>query len=329
MKDDNQTEPTDELDFFDEKKSTDRFTETIRKAQRKTILRNILISFSVSVVLFISLFLLWSFAMEYRKNQAIYDVRLYDSISNPNVGTAGYQVITNGITNGILEYGQYKIIDGKPIDWGEKKLSYSIFGALHRFAGDYSPIQIEKEQGGDGRKYHRETKQLLMEFYHPDVEYSTMINDFPRIANMTENLSAEMAVSFTERVSPEQVRDMIPEGVSLQWYWVASHQDVEDDPHYDQSYSGDSLYGFDHREDLVDEEMFINNIKSGVSKEDGKYYENFNQLFNYVRGNNEEISPNQVTVLGAVITGTPENLLKMKEISIIRTGVLGATTINY
>ncbi|MBT2616320.1 MULTISPECIES: anti sigma factor C-terminal domain-containing protein [unclassified Bacillus (in: firmicutes)] len=317
-------------DLFDGNiEQTGMFAKTIKKAQRKTILRNVIISIIVSSIFMLGFFVLLPVIKQYQEDKAISDSGLHDyyNFTNPNVHITGSQTISNGLFNGIITFEQYKIINGKPIDWGEKKIEYSLFGGAHSFGGDHSPIHLEQVK--NGRSYDRYTKQLIMEYYHPEVKYDSMINDFPRLKKMPDNLAAELAISFTEKLSPQQVRDLIPKGVSLQWYWVDIYDNLDDETMPIQA-NGFNFYGFEHRNDVPSEELFIKWLKASASHESENYYDKeTKQVYEYIKGKNKEIKTEQIKILGAVISGTPENLMKVKHIPQVRTGVLGAVTNNY
>jgi hypothetical protein len=317
--------------LFDENiEQTGTFAKTIKKAQRKTIIRNVIISVTVSIVLMLGFFGLLPFINQYQEDKAVNDSGLYDryNFTNPNIHITGYQTMSNGLFSGIITFEQYKIINGKPIDWGEVKIDYGLFDEAHPFGGDHSPIQLEQVK--NGRSYDRYTKQLIMEYYHPEVEYDSIINDFPRLEKMPESFAAELAISFTEKLSPQQVRELIPKGVSLQWYWVDTYENL-DEVKMPKRANGFNFYGFEHRNDVQSEELFINWLKRVANRETETYYDKeAKQVYEYIKGENKEIKTNnQVKILGAVISGTPKELMKLKNIPQVRTGVLGAVTNNY
>ncbi|MGM0867464.1 MAG: anti sigma factor C-terminal domain-containing protein [Bacillota bacterium] len=316
--------------MFDENiEQTGTFAKTIKKAQRKTIIRNVIISITVSIILMLGFFVLLPFINQYQEDKAVNDSGFYDrfNFTNPNIHITGYQTMSNGLFSGIITFEQYKIINEKPVDWGERKIEFSLFGSAHPFGGDHSPIQLEQVK--NGRSYDRYTKQLVMEYYHPDVEYDSIINDFSRLEKMPESFAAELAISFTEKLSPQQVRDLIPKGVSLQWYWVDTYENL-DEVNIPQRANGFNFYGFEHRTDVQSEELFINWLKRVAKRETENYYDKeTKQVYEYIKGEDKEIKIDQVKISGAVISGTPKELMKLKNIPQVRTGVLGAVTNNF
>ncbi|MEC2056159.1 anti sigma factor C-terminal domain-containing protein [Peribacillus psychrosaccharolyticus] len=315
--------------LFDENvEQTGTLVKTIKKARRKTILRNIFISAIVSSILMLCFLGVLPVIKQSQEDKAMMESRVSNStFMNPNVYSTGDQTVSTGLFSGIITFEQYKIINGKPVDWGERKTEYSLFGEGGSLGGDHSPIQLEQVE--TSRSYDRYTKQLIMEYYHPDVEYESMTNDFPRLEKMPETAAAELAISFTDKLSPQEVRDLIPEGVSLEWYWVDVYDKLEYED-YPITANGFHFYGFEHRKDVRSEEFFINWLKETASEEsDGYDHKEIKKVYKDLKGANKEIKTDQIKILGAVVSGTPKNLLKVKNIPQVRTGVLGAVTTTY
>ncbi len=299
---------------------------TIKKAQRRSLFRTVFISGLVTLIIIIGGFFVYPFLMQYQEQKAVNESGILseDKYKSPNIHLTGPQISYNGLFNGTVTFEQYKIIDGKPVNWGEKSVNYSLFGNGHETYGDYSPIQLEQVK--DSRSYDKETKQLLMEFYQPGVEYKKMINDFSRIDSMGENYAAEVALSFKKPLSPQQVRELLPENVSLEWYWIYVSDQIEDYP-----ISSDARYivGFEHRNDVKSETLFTNWINSVAKNKNMKSNSIIKEAYDSMKNEEGLVEEDGIKVMGVVVTGKPQDLMKTKEVSEVRTGVLGAVTNSY
>ncbi len=312
--------------FDEESLGGSNLKSTIKKAQRKSLFRTVFISSLVTLFIIVGGFFAYPFLMQYQEQKAVNESGILgvEEYKSPNIHLTGPQTSYNGLFNGTVTFEQYKIIDGKPVDWGEKSVNYSLFGNVHEPYGDYSPIQLEQVK--DSRSYDKETKQLLMEFYQPGVEYKKMINDFSRIDSMGENYAAEVALSFKKPLSPQRVRELLPEGVSLEWYWIYVSDQIED---YPISSSAPYIVGFEHRNDVKSETRFTKWINAVVKNKNMKSNSIIKEAYDSLKNGEGVVEEDGIKVMGVVVTGKPQDLMKTKEVSEVRTGVLGAVTNSY
>lgn len=312
--------------FDEESLGGSNLKSTIKKAQRRSLLRTVFISGLVTMLIIVIGFFAYPFLMQYQEQKAVNESGILgvDKYKSPNIHLTGPQTSYNGLFNGTVTFEQYKIIDGKPVDWGEKSVNYSLFGNGQEPYGDYSPIQLEQVK--DSRSYDKETKQLLMEFYQPGVEYKKMINDYPTIESMEENYAAEVALSFKQPLSPQRVRELLPENVSLEWYWIYVSDQIED---YPISSGAPYIVGFEHRKDVKSETLFTNWINAVVKNKSMKSNSIIKEAYNSLKNEEGIVKEDDIKVMGVVVTGKPQDLMKTKEVSEVRTGVLGAVTNSY
>ena len=322
-----------ELNELFEGKSTSNISKIVKKAKRITILRNIVISLLVIFFLSITLGFTWLSIMRWSQENAMRDIELFSRITNPNIEELGLQNEGNGLFEGILTFNRYKEIEGIPVNWSDNVFTYSLFGGVSRLTGDHSPIQIQDDNDGGMNSYDRVTKQRMMTFYHPDVLYTTKLSDdLASLNNVADDTLVELALSFDQKYSPKEVRELIPEGITLKWYWVDTYSKV-DIERFDMEVLPElatGIYGFDEMlEDpenpLLSEQMFIGDIEMGVSLEEGKYHGEFERIYKQLKGNSSNLSIENIHVIGAVVTGTASDLVKLKDVNTIRATVLGVT----
>lgn len=324
-------------DFFDGK-STSTISKVVKKAKRRTILRNMGISLFVIVFLLITLSLSWFFILRGSQEKAMRDIESFSRITNPNIELLTSQNESNGVFQGILTFNRYKEIEGIPVDWSNHVFTYSLFGGVSGL-GNHSLIQIEDKEDGLLRFYDHDTKQRMMNFYHPEVLYSQIRNDLKTLNKFTDDTLIELGVSFNQKYTPEEVRELIPKNIKLKWYWVDtySEKDIESLNTHKSKYKptfpelATEIYGFsEHPTDSsISEKRFIDDVQTGLNYEDGKYFGEFNRIYNNLKGNSAKLAPENIEIIGAVVTGTPKELAKLNDMDMIRAAVLGVTVKPY
>lgn len=328
------------IELFQGNPTSNSFERIIRKAKRRTILRNIVISLFVMFFLFITLGFSWLSIMRWSQENAMRDTELFSRITQPNVEELGAQNMGNGLFEGILYFNRYKEVGGIPVHWSDQVITYNLFGGVSRLTGDHSPIQLKDENDGQTRYYDRETKQRMMEFYHPDVTYTYIRNDLMKLNEFPDELLVEIALSFNQKYSPEEVREFIPDDVTLKWYWADTYTNIEMFKETDlETVEGttvnipaspelaSNVYGFEgmpsDSNPSISEERFINDIETGLSIKEGEYFGEFERIYSYLKGESSTLSTDNLMILGAVVTGTAAELKKLEDLQMIRTSVFG------
>ncbi|EPD50548.1 hypothetical protein HMPREF1210_02517 [Paenisporosarcina sp. HGH0030] len=334
-----------ELNELFEGKSTSSISKLVKRAKRRTILRNIVISILVIFFLSVTLGFTWLSIMRWSQENAMRDIQLFSRITNPNVEELGAQNEGNGLFEGILTFNRYKEIEGIPVNWSDRVVTYSLFGGVSRLTGDHSPIQIQDKNDGEMKFYDRVTKQRMMKFYHPDVEYPKLSDDLASLNNVADDTLVELALSFDQKYSPQEVRELMPEGITLKWYWVDTYSktDIErlNDNTVEAVNGGEfqteaspelatEIYGFDEMPEdpenpSLSEQMFLGDVEMGVSLEDGKYHGEFERIYKQLKGDSSTLNAKNIHVIGAVVTGEASDLAKLNNMPMIRATVLGVT----
>ncbi|MFL0584325.1 anti sigma factor C-terminal domain-containing protein [Solibacillus silvestris] len=325
-------------DLFDGK-STSNISKVVKKAKSRTILRNISITILVVFFLLITLSFSWLFIIRGSQEKAMRDIELFSRITDPNIELLGSQNESNGVFEGILTFNRYKEIEGVPVDWSNHVVTYSLFGGVSRLTGNHSLIQLEDKKDELPRLYDRETKQRMMSFYHPEVSYNKVRNDLNTLNNFSDDTLVELGVSFNQKYKPEEVRELIPENLTLKWYWVDtySQEDTEsmnanlNQDNYYPTELATEIYGFsEHPTDSsMSERHFVDAVQTGLKYQDGKYFGEFNRIYNNLKGDSAQLTAENIEIIGAVITGTPTELAELNNMDIVRATVLGVTVKPY
>ncbi|GKW45957.1 anti sigma factor C-terminal domain-containing protein [Planococcus sp. NCCP-2050] len=345
MKDSHKEKELDQL--FNQHSTDDSFGKIINKAKRKTIFRNAVISVFVLGLFTIAAGIGWLSIMRWQEAKALRDIELFSQITDPNIEEMGPQQQSNGLFESFLRFERYKVIEGIPVDWSEETITYSLFGGVSGFSGDHSYIQIVDEATDQMKFYDRKTKQRVLGFYHPEVEYAGLADGLGEFGNFPEETIAELALSFDQAYTPEQIRESLPEEVTLKWYWIDTYSS-DDLERMNQKFEGefvnfpelsDQVYGieefqfdeeiFAEEEQPTSEEGFVNRIQEGMTLENGKYFSEYKRIHDLLKGGDERLTSTDVKVIGAVVTGTKKNLQALEDMPIVRASALGVTVSPY
>ncbi|WP_026562541.1 anti sigma factor C-terminal domain-containing protein [Bacillus sp. J37] len=330
-------------DLFNENNSNQTYDKIIKKAKLISTLRTICITIIVVLILFVVLGFSWLSLMRWNQEKAMKDVELFNQITRPNVEELGPEFIGRDLFNGTLSYNRYKEIEGTPVNWSDQVFNYSIFGGVRSVEGDRQ-FQMTDRRDGQNRSYDEETKQRMMQFYHPSVDYDYVRNDLNNLKDYPSETLMEMGLSFDRSYTPNEVREFLPNNITLKWYWADTYTDVErikgGEVTVENSDKAEVLpslpeistyiYGFDHiftneDESEKNEERFIESIKAGLNNEGGKYYEEYDRIYMYLKGEHSNISPQDIKVLGVVVTGSAGELTELMNVKEIRAAELGVT----
>lgn len=299
------------------------FSKLVKKARRKSLIRNIVVSVIVSSILFVGLLWLETFLMyKNMEKENDYDYTV-ESIRGANVEMAGshynYTPFSANITTSSTKY-----VAGVPVPWETREKAFSIFG-LSR------PVQSPSYSGSgtldDDRMILYFQGERLVEFYSPGFNYGFLPDERGLLEEIDNNKVVEMAFSFDDAYGLEEVEELFSE--QLNWYWVdvSTDADLEEDQ---QPIYGYNAYGFfQNRDTLESAGMFIRQLE-WLREEKGHFQPEAERIYGVMTGaGSGELEAEDLLVSGVVVSGTPEELLAFSELPMVRTAVLGATTDKY
>ncbi|MCM3699956.1 anti-sigma factor [Paenibacillus macerans] len=323
--------------------------KVIKKAKRKTLIRNILISLIASIM---AIFLVQFGALQltYRaSDKALKEEWLHMSLTSPNEYESGYSD-QRGFLSGALEISSYKIVEGVPIPWGNRVTEYKVpgfpkFTGLGGGGGNLTVVdsRMEAQSFMYYRQYNDFNGQRELMFYVPGVDYNgKILNDLEIVGNIGTNKVAEMAISFDKDYSFDEVRAMLPAEVTQMWYWVDTYNNRQTfnfkpfkDERGETSYplpmtKTYNVYGFGVRPDWDQAEagVFLQNLQLGIAQ-GGRYAKEYERIYSYLKKDKNEPDKNDVRILGAVVTGTAEELQSLRGQTYVRAAVLGAIAEKY
>lgn len=286
--------------------------KALKVAKRKHWVLIALISMVVCVLLLFAFNRLGNYLSAQNTAKLHDNLFLQHAVSHPNV-TINSQVMANSsMFGGNIITNRSKNINGYLVPWSTLTSSYSWFGA----SIDHNElIPGFHSSGKNNYEYDKQTKQKVATFYHPMIKqyYDGVQNQLEAVVQL-ENQVAEVAISFKEPLTMEQVRENIPESLNIAWLYMTSRI-VDEAP----GPSGLPVYGYADSE-LSKESFdgFIENLK--------KYDENqsMEEIQKYIE-ENESKAFNEVTVLGVMLTGRTENYNELLGKEFIRGASVGVT----
>ncbi|GIP25412.1 hypothetical protein J23TS9_05420 [Paenibacillus sp. J23TS9] len=316
------------------------FHRLLKKTKRKTMLRNVIISVICAVLVVLGLLIANRVLLSRSLNAAYNDMYHYKQISDPNVNLGNIQSV-DGIWSGTAEFQAYKIIEGIPLPWSEKKIQYNVLNHFSLYNGGYSPLSVTDpkmvEQGMNfARSYNMQNGQRELLFYHPAVQYTKMLKEVTELGQIDPKKRVELSISFDRSYTSKEIRAMLPAGVHARWFWVDTYSAdyvkyLGNVPYL--PISGSNVFGYSAYADQEDkfennEEKFIAFIHAGL-KLKGNYDFEYHQIFDKLRGSKAEPTKDDVHNIGVVVTGSPESLQALQTKSYVRAAVLGAIVDKY
>jgi hypothetical protein len=301
----------------------------VKNAKRKSIKRNIVITtLSIIILGFIAItgngvILGWAFNKASEDNQLLYQ------ISQPNVETSETQ-FSFGILSGEYTYQKYKLIEDKVISWGTEQKEFNALGK-NTASAIYDSVSSRESKKGV-RYYNPSNGQRMMLFYHPWFEYKTIQNDLSLIEKAPSDAVMEVAISFDKPFSVTEVQKFLNLRKKITWYWVNDYYKNDKKNLQGLHETGDSaslVYGFNATAPGGEGDTLGQNEDDYIAilkklKGLGSYDYIVDRLLE-----TEKENRNDGLILGVVVTGTKDELLKLKEEKHIRAISLGAVATEF
>lgn len=295
------------------------FSKLVKKAKRKSLLKNIVISLLVSSVLLTGLFGLGTYVMYQKVDKEMnYDYARH-FIQGANVMIGGSLYNYTPFSASIITETS-KLVGGVPVPWEVHEKVFSIFGSSRI-------IQSNSATGMGGVEEERIPVyfqgERMIEFYSSSGIYDSLPDDRPLLAEIGSHKNVEMAFSFDAAYSIEEVEAIFSNQAN--WYWVDASSPDEQEP-----LLGSSAYGFlSHQNPLESANGFIQQI-DWLQEEKSEFQAEVKQLYEKLAADSQSsVKAENLKISGVVVTGTPEELQQFADIPIIRAAVLGVTTDRY
>ncbi|MGH4122683.1 MAG: anti sigma factor C-terminal domain-containing protein [Clostridium sp.] len=318
-----------------EVKEKPTFNNAIKRAKNFSIIRNIIVSFMILIIVSFIVLMLNATILNTMSNKTEDDLEDWFNVAMPNAYVGNIQV-DDRIMVGQIDYVRYRFLGNRPITDGNYKEGYTYMPLINGIYGDMSEYLFtnsgESSKESDEIINYNKVDKRVMKFYNPSIKYESYINDLENLNEIVSNKLMEISLSFDKTYSLEQVKTMIPRGITLNWYWVNTFS--KNDKH-DSSKSileEYDVYGIKVLDSggttiKEPEKDFINAIIRGKEKKDhSSIYESIYDTLSNGKG---EINKEDLKIIGVVVSGNVGDLKALKDKSYIKAATIGAVTDKY
>ncbi|WP_258049628.1 anti-sigma factor [Clostridium weizhouense] len=316
-------------------KEKPNFNKTIQKAKIFSIIRTTIVSLMVFIIASFVVFSLNATILNEISNKEQNNLEAWYNIAMPNAFLGCVQV-DDRIMVGELDYTRYRYLGNKPIIDGSYKDGYSymylingIYGDLENYLFDRSG-KSEKDLN-EAQAYNKAGKKV-MKFYDPSVNYENYTNDLKKLDEIEGNKLMEISLSFDKAYDFEEVKNMIPSNITLNWYWVDTFTENSEDSLnkfiFDE-YDVHGIKALDGEGKSLEnpEKDFINVITRCKNNKD--YSSEYQKLFDILSNGKSEINKEDLKIIGVVVSGDRNSLKALKDKNYIKAATIGAVADKY
>ncbi|MFA2806646.1 anti sigma factor C-terminal domain-containing protein [Bacillus mycoides] len=317
----------------------------MKRAKRKQLFRNFVISIFASTLVIVGSFTLIVYLKQKNFNEMERRVFAEQTVKGPNIKFYSHRKLNMGLMSDSIMYSSYKNISGQPVKWIDEIYEYDVWGYMSRShnGNTYLDEGPSNQEGSDTRKdYNIQTMQREMRFYLPFMRYVNYVNDLNQIGDL-KNKVAEVALSFDKAYTMDEIMGILPKNVQPVWFWVDTYNEKKPDKHVGlaDSKTGNVLnavksthvYGFTGSYAKKEEDMkmdFKRNSKGFIEAmktlaEDERHMDDAKDSYKEIKN----IEPKDLQIYGVVVTGKTEDLQGLQGAPYIKAAVRGVTVEKY
>ena len=284
----------------------------LKKAKRKQLLKIIIISIIVVLILLPILYKTGNYFAAKSSTRLHEQLFLHNAIAEPNIQIDSQVTSNSSMFGGNIVTNRSKNINGYLVQWSTLTSSY-----------DWLRIKIDHNELIPGfywsdtefYEYDKQTKNKVATFYHPSIQdyYDGIQNELGEISQM-ENHVAEVAISFNQPYTLQEIQAKIPDNLNIVWLYMTS-------PIADESNgpAGMPVYGFDPSHSPKEAyNSFIDSLEQYDANESNETIQEFLKT-------NKNKPFNEVKILGVMLTGQTQNFKALENQDFIRGASVGAT----
>lgn len=301
MNDNKNSNNQSEIDFV----NNSSFKRSIRKARWKQFILYIFISTITVIVCMVSIVSGSEYLINkkiekdnYRKEEDIFSGNPVKGAGISNSGT-NYK---HDIFSATGETTTYKRVGDRKIVWDIVTKKYPAIGNVEVLTRGSGMIEINEmnEEAQRVVRYNQLNNERIIDFYYPYISYDYFPQELEIAIGLDENKLIEVALSFNEPMTPRDLGEVLGYK-NVDWLWVnsATKEQMKQIEELQRDSlkveNGDNAYGYGISDALPYSETFTENI----------------------------------TVSGAIVSGTPQDLKRFLELDIVRASVIGATIDKY
>ncbi|ACD52280.1 hypothetical protein ST12_11605 [Clostridium botulinum] len=310
------------------------FNKIIKRAKIFSIIRTTIVSLMIFIIVSFVVFISNATILNQMSNKKQERLSNFFNISMPNAYIGSIQS-DDRIMVGEIDYVRYRFLGNKPITDGNYKDGYTYMPLINGIYGDWGNYLFNS--GGKSSKDSKEVSKYnkagkkVMEFYYPSVKYKSYINDLENLDEIGNNKVMEISLSFDKAYSLEEIKNMLPDDVILNWYWVDTFAENSEEFSSKLVFDEYDVYGMkalDREGNIIDrpEKDFINAINEG---KDNNYANQYKELFDNLSNGKGEINKEDLKIIGVVVSGDSKTLKALKDKNYIKAATLGAVADKY
>ncbi|MED0968694.1 MULTISPECIES: anti sigma factor C-terminal domain-containing protein [Bacillus cereus group] len=317
----------------------------MKRAKRKQLFRNFVISIFASTLVIVGSFTLIVYLKQKNFNEMEKRVFAEQTVTGPNIKFYSHRKLNMGLMSDSIMYSSYKNISGQPVKWIDEIYEYDVWGYMSRSHNGNTHLEEELSNIDEAetlQDYNIQTMQREMRFYLPFMKYVNYANDLNQIGDL-KNKVAEVALSFDKAYTMDEIMRILPKGVQPVWFWVDTYNEKKRDEYVGltdpktgavlNAEKSTLVYGFTGSYAKKEEEMkmdFERHSKEfmGAMKtlaEDERHMDNAKDSYKEIKNT----KPKDLPIYGVVVTGKIEDLQSLQGAPYIKAAVRGVTVEKY
>lgn len=313
-------------DEMDEIFDTRLIEESLKKAQRKSRRRIIVITTVVCIAVF-TIGSIANIAISMKMADACSDSRdINIRTSIPN-GYVGEERATVGFLGRQSEYKLAKNIDGRMIFLETETTG---FGNMM----NYIYLSIGRGGASDNKdgwpNFYWDNGYKKMLFFHPELEYKAYKNDLPILDKLSDMQVIEMGLSFDQGYDEWAVGKFLKD-FNITWAWIDNYSEEQL-----ETWQREITESKDSKCYITEEQLFGISVHDNIINEfEHQYTFNLNQLEEYNPEKYEALQEagldesKNAKIIGVTVQGTPEELKALSEVKEIKGATIGCVINTY
>lgn len=318
-----------------EVKEKPTFNNTIKKAKTFSIIRTIIVSLMIFIIVSFIVLISNATILNTMSNKKENNLRNWFNIAMPNAYVGNLQ-LDDSVMVGQIDYVRYRFLGNKPITDGNYKEGYTYMPLINGIYGEMGHYlfasSAESSKDLDEMTKYNIVGKRVMKFYPPSIKHERYINDLGNLNEIGGSKLMEISLSFDKPYSLDEVKTMIPKGITLNWYWVDTF--TKNDKHdlnesILEEYDVYGIKALDRQGISIKnpEEDFINAIIRGKEEKDNS--SSYESLYATLSNGKGEIKKEDLKIIGVVVSGDVKALKALKDKNYIKAATIGAVADKY
>lgn len=253
-------------------------------------------------------------------------------LTNPNIYQNGTDFKYNLLSTDSTQYYAKRFGD-RLVPWTTETRQFTV--ANTKVSTNRS-IQQNSDEEGQIILFNNQTGQRVIQFYHPEVKYERLPNALSLLDKLDPNTYYEMALSFDKSYPYVEAKYMLDKD-DTEWLWIDAVSDSLIETKQEQeeigrisSFFNGNVFGIPYTKytGWTAPDAYVERLESDEIQE-SIYADYANSILEELKANDPDLEGGKFRIIGAVVTGTPDELMKYQDMDFIRASSLGASTSIY